>query len=416
VSSKSCYGFATRLAKETVTALTSKTGAGVPTAGAGAVLKIIRDLGRPTRAELAEATGLSRSTLSGRLDVLMGSELVREGAAVPSDGGRPRGTLELNPSAGVLLVADVEATWTRVALLDLAAGSLSELSVPLPVTDGPVRFLEALAAVFDRVLRAGGRSDVDLHGIGIGLPAPVSFSAGAPVHPPLMPGWHEFPVRDWLAGRYGVPVVVDNDVNLMAFGERQTWFEDCDHLLFVKVGAGIGCGIAAIGRLLRGADGAAGDIGHVRVAGREHVRCNCGNQGCLEAVAGGPAIATRLAEAGRDVTTVDDIVHLVQAGDALANRLVREAGRDIGEVLGRCVSLFNPAAIVVGGPLMQAQQPLLAGVREATIARSAPLASRHLRIVPSRLGERAGVVGAGLLLCEHLFDPAMIEDVVERRR
>ena len=227
-----------------------------------------------------------------------------------------------------------------------------------------------------------------------------------------MPGWHEFPVRDWLVDRYGVPVIVDNDVNVMAFGEQQTWFEDCDQLLFVKVGAGIGCGISAMGQILRGADGAAGDIGHMRVTGRDDVGCSCGNQGCLEAVAGGAAIAAQLATAGREAVDSADVVRLVLAADPLANRLVREAGRHLGEVLARCVSFFNPGAIVIGGPLMEAPQPLLAGVREVTIARSPPLATQHLRIVPSRLGERAGVVGAGLLLCEHVFAPAAIDTVV----
>jgi predicted NBD/HSP70 family sugar kinase len=102
-------------------------------------------------------------------------------------------------------------------------------------------------------------------------------------------------------------------------------------------------------------------------------------------------------------------VRLVNAADPLANRLVREAGRSVGEVLARCVGLFNPGAIVIGGPLMQAPQPLLAGVREVTIARSPPLATRHLRVVPSRLGERAGVVGAALLLSEEVFAPAAVD-------
>ena len=87
---------------------------------------------------------------------------------------------------------------------------------------------------------------------------------------------------------------------------------------------------------------------------------------------------------------------------------MREAGRCLGEVLARCVSFFNPGAIVIGGPLMEAPQPLLAGVREVTIARTPPLATPHLRIVASRLGERAGVVGTGLLLCEHVFAPCSI--------
>jgi predicted NBD/HSP70 family sugar kinase len=392
---------------------TSRTPA--PSAGAGAVLNVIRATGRATRAELAEATGLSRSTLSERLDALMSSDLVREAGSVPSDGGRPRSTVELNPAGGVFLVADVGSTRSRLALMDLAASPLGEASEAIAVADGPTAVLEGVTAAFGRLLGFAGHRLEELRGIAVGLPGPVSFSTGRPVHPPLMPGWHEFPVRDWLADRYGVPVVIDNDVNLMAFGEQQTWFDDSAHLLFLKVGAGIGCGISANGRILRGADGAAGDVGHIRVTGHDDVRCSCGNQGCLEAVAGGAAIAARLAEAGRDATGSADIVRLVHAADPLANRLVREAGRCVGEVLARCVSLFNPGAIVIGGPLMQAPQPLLAGVREATIGRSPPLATRHLRVVPSRLGERAGVVGAGLLLCEHVFAPAAVDRVLELR-
>jgi predicted NBD/HSP70 family sugar kinase len=384
-----------------------------PSAGAGAVLSVIRAAGRATRADLAEATGLSRSTLSERLDALMSYDLVREGGVVPSHGGRPRSTVELNPAGGIFLVADVGSARTRLALMDLAATSLAEASEPIAVAAGPSAVLEAVTSAFARLLRAADRREEELRGIAVGLPGPVSFATGRPVHPPLMPGWHEFPVRDRLADRYGVPVVVDNDVNLMAFGEQQTWFEHTEHLLFVKVGAGIGCGISANGRIVRGADGAAGDVGHMRITGHDDVRCNCGNQGCLEAVAGGAAIAARLAEAGREAAGSDDIVRLVHAADPLANRLVREAGRYVGEVLARCVSLFNPGAIIIGGPLMQAPQPLLAGVREATIGRSPPLATRHLRVVPSRLGERAGVVGAGLLLCEHVFTPAAIDRGLE---
>ena len=382
----------------------------------GAVLRAIRETGPTTRAELVEVTGLSRSTLSERLEALKHSALIREGEPVRSNGGRPRTTVELNAGGGVLLVADVGATRTRLALLDLVAVPLGEVSEAITVTDGPSEVLEAVALGFERLLRAAGRRAGDIRGIGVGLPAPVSFPAGTPVHPPLMPGWHEFPVRDWFANRYRVPAVVDNDVNVMAFGEQQTWFDDCDQLLFVTVDAGIGCGVVARGQILRGADGAAGDIGHVRVTGASDVLCRCGNRGCLEAVAGGSAIVAQLREAGRDAADADDVVRLVLAADPLANRLVREAGRHLGEVLARCVSFFNPGAVVIGGPLMRAPQPLLAGVREVTIGRSTPLASRHLRIVPSRLGDRAGVVGIGLLLCEHVFAPAAIDTALGRGR
>jgi predicted NBD/HSP70 family sugar kinase len=386
----------------------------VEASGAGAVLQAIRSTGCATRAELAEATGLSRSTLAERLEVLMGSTLIRPGDAMPSDGGRPRSTVELNPSAGVLLVADVEATRTVLAVLDLAAATLGEATDAIAVADGPSAALEAIDLGFERLLRVAGRRSEEVRGVGIAVPSPVAFATGRPVRPPLMPGWHEFPIREWFADRYEATVIVDNDVNAMAFGEQQTWYGECEQLLFVKIGAGIGCGISSMGQILRGADGAAGDIGHMRVTGRDDVRCSCGNRGCLEAVAGTAAIVGQLAEAGHDATGAADIVRLVQAADPLANRLVRESGRCLGEVLARCVSFFNPGAIVIGGPLMEAPQPLLAGVREVTIARTPPLATSHLRIVASRLGERAGIVGTGLLLCEHVFAPAAIDDVLAR--
>jgi predicted NBD/HSP70 family sugar kinase len=392
--------------------MTSKSFPASTPAGVGAVLNVIREIGGTTRTELAEVTGLSRSALADRLEALMESQLVRETGATPRERGRPRGTVEFNPSSGTLLVAEVGVSEAVLALLDLAPSALAEHTEPIAVADGPSSVLEAVDAGFARLLRLAGRRREDVRGIGVGVPGPVSFSTGRPVDPPLMPGWHEFPVRDWFARRYGVTVLVDNDVNVMALGEQRTWLDDCMHVLFVNVGAGIGCGIVAERQILRGADGAAGGIGHIRVTGRDDARCDCGNVGCLQAVASGTAIAARLAQAGRDAAGSTDVVRLVRVGDPLANRLLRDAGRSLGEVLALCVSLFNPGVIVLGGPLLKATQPLLAGVREATIRRAPPLATRHLRIVASRLGERAGVVGAGRLLCEQLFAPEAVEELL----
>jgi predicted NBD/HSP70 family sugar kinase len=207
---------------------------------------------------------------------------------------------------------------------------------------------------------------------------------------------------------------VDNDVNMMAIGEQRTYWGDTEHLLLVKVDTGIGCGLVAEREIRRGARGAAGDIGHVRIAGHDDVVCSCGNTGCLEAVAGGRALAGRLAAAGRRASGSRDVVRLVRGGDALAARLVRDAGRRLGEVLASCVNLFNPTAVVIGGALAEAHEPLLAGVREVTIRRSLPLATRNLRIVPSRLGARAGVVGAALLVSDHVLAPAAVETALDR--
>ncbi|MGH2949780.1 MAG: ROK family protein, partial [Solirubrobacteraceae bacterium] len=331
-----------------------------------------------------------------------------------STGGRPPTALAFNPAAGVVLVADLGATHAHVALTDLSGDLLAEDVRDLDIAAGPERVLGAVDERFGELLSAVGRPAAAVRGIGVGVPGPVAFSTGQPVNPPLMPGWDGFSIPEWFAERHAAPVLVDNDVNVMAIGEQRTQHAGCEHLLFVKVATGIGCGIAAERRIRRGALGAAGDIGHVRVSGHDDIACQCGNTGCLEAVAGGRAVALQLAEAGRDALGSRDVVRLVRAGDPLAARLVREAGRCLGEVLASCVNLFNPETIVIGGSLAQAHEPLLAGVREVTIRRSLPLATRHLRIVPTRLGERAGIVGAGIMVREHVLAPAAIERALEQ--
>jgi predicted NBD/HSP70 family sugar kinase len=394
--------------------MTSNEGVRSALFGAGIMLELIRDGAAVTRAELVRRTGLSRSTIAHRLDVLIANQLVRESGASASTGGRPPTTLAFNPGAGMVLVADLGATHARLALTDLAGETWAEEERKLDIAAGPERVLGAVHERFATLLRDAARGPEDVRGIGVGVPGPVAHSTGQPVNPPLMPGWDGFSIPGWFAQRYAAPVLVDNDVNVMAMGEQRTQWSDCEHLLFVKVGTGIGCGIAAERRIRRGAQGAAGDIGHVRLSGHDDVVCQCGNTGCLEAVAGGRALAERLAAAGRDASTSLDVVRLVRAGDTLAIRLVREAGRCLGEVLASCVNLFNPEAIVIGGALGQAHAPLLAGVREVTIRRSLPLATRHLRIVPSRLGARAGVVGAGMMVREHVLAPEAIERALER--
>lgn len=140
-----------------------------------------------------------------------------------------------------------------------------------------------------------------LDAIGIGLPGPVSFREGIPVSPPIMVGWNRFPVRDTLARAHGCPVVVDNDVNVMSLGEQHSGVaRSVDHLLFVKIGSGIGSGMQHHGRIYRGAEGCAGDIGHVQVeAEADGPVCSCGNTGCLEAYFGGVALSRDATEAAK---------------------------------------------------------------------------------------------------------------------
>jgi len=375
----------------------------------GDLLSVIRDGVAVTRADLARHTGLSRSTVAGRVDALIAAGLLVEAGGSASTGGRPPTVLAFNHQAGIVLVADLGATHSRIAVSDLAGTPLAESAEDLDIALGPAEVLPRVAARFDALLDQAGHATADVRGIGIGVPGPVEFASGHPVNPPIMPGWDGFDIPGWFADHHAAPVLVDNDVNIMARGEHWVHWRSTSHLLLVKVGTGIGCGIVADGQIHRGARGAAGDIGHIRATSSEDVVCRCGNIGCLEAIAGGQALADRLAAAGRDAANSRDVVRLVKDGDAAAIRMVRDAGRTLGEVLAGTVNFFNPAVIVIGGDIAEAHAQLLAGVREGIFSRSLPLATRDLRIVPSRLGDRAGVIGAAITAIEHVLSPAAVD-------
>jgi predicted NBD/HSP70 family sugar kinase len=384
-----------------------------PVLGAGSVLRLIRDGEAVTRADLARRTGLARSTVAQRVDALLAHELVYEAGGSASTGGRPPTVLAFNHLAGVVLVADLGATHSRLAVSDLAGAPLAEVALDMDIGAGPEAVLGWVDERFGELLREVGRKAAEVRGIGIGVPGPVAFATGQPVNPPIMPGWDGFSLPRWFASRYDAPVLVDNDVNIMALGEHWSIWRDTEHLLFIKVGTGIGCGIVAGRAIHRGAQGAAGDIGHIRVPGNEDVLCRCGNVGCLEAIAGGRALADRLRETGVEARHSRDVVRLVRAGEPRAIRLVREAGRSLGQVLAGSVNFFNPAVIVLGGDLGEAHEQLLAGVREVIFERSLPLATRDLRTEPSRLGDRAGVVGAAIMVIEHVLAPDVVDRAVQ---
>lgn len=380
--------------------------------GAGEMFQLLRD-GRPrTRSDLAAVTGQSRSAIAAQVESLLASGLVAPAGEATSTGGRPPATFAFNPAARVVLAVDLGATHARLAITDLAGTVLSEHEEPLAIADGPQLVLDRVVHLGDELLEKAMRSRDDLVSVGVGLPGPVEHSTGRPINPPIMPGWDDADVPGILSHRLHVPVLVDNDVNLMALGEHVTRWRHVDDFLFVKVATGIGVGIISDGALRRGAQGAAGDIGHVAVPGGADQPCRCGNTGCLEALAAGPAIAAALAEYGIEAVGSADVVALVRAGNLDACREVREAGRRIGGVLAACVSLLNPSVIVVGGQVAEAGEHLLAGIREVVYRRSLPLATQHLRIVASPTGTAAGVLGASAMASEHVLSPAAIDALI----
>lgn len=381
---------------------------------AGDVFQLLRDGRARTRAELAEVTGLARSTVAARIDALSAAGLIGPAGEAVSSGGRPPSRFAFQPSARVILAVDVGATHVLIGLLDLSGTVLSELRESIDISAGPTTVLDSVLDLCGQLFAQVGRQERELVGIGIGLPGPVEHSTGKPASPPIMPGWDGFDVPGYVQQRFPVDVLVDNDVNIMALGERAAFWPNAENLLFIKVATGIGAGIISGGLLQRGADGTAGDIGHVRVPRGGDIMCRCGNFGCLEAMASGPAVAAALAASGVPAKTGDDVLDLARRGNLAAIAAMRQAGRDLGDVLAACVNLLNPSVIVIGGGLSSAGEYLMAGVREIVYQRSLPLATARLRIVQSMAADHAGVLGAGRMVIDHVLAPASVEHLVQQ--
>lgn len=376
----------------------------------GDVLRLIHEGRAVTRTDVMDVTGLSRSTVMQRLGVLLSAGLLLEDPrAGASSGGRRPAALSVNQRMGIVLAADLGAAHGRLAVCDLARSVLAEREEPIRIADGPEPVLAWMSEAFDGLLAEAGRSRDDVLALAVGVPGPVDVAAGQPVSPPIMPGWDAYPVADKLSERFAAPVMVERDVNAMALGEHRSHWRELSHMVFVKVATGIGAGIIAEGRLLRGNLGRAGDIGHIRAITQSEVLCTCGNHGCIGALASGSAVVRQLRESGVDVASTSDVVDLVRAGHAQATHHVREAGRLLGAALAAVVSVVAPTVLVVGGEMADASEPLIAGIRESVYRRSSPLATRELRVVTSRLGARAGVVGATTLALEHAFEPANVD-------
>ncbi|SFB23224.1 ROK family protein (putative glucokinase) [Amycolatopsis marina] len=397
-----------------------------------AVLDLVRSGTATTRPEIGRKSGLGRTVVTQRVNQLTDCGLLEEGPLGPSSGGRAPRELRFRAHAGVVLAAELGATSVTVGVADLAGQILTQLEEPTDIALGPDQVLGHVEELFDRLLAqvtaSTGGSSTATWGIGIGLPGPVEFATGRPSAPPIMPGWDGYPVRDRLARRFNAPVWVDNEVNTMALGELRAGSAKGERdILYVKIGTGIGAGLISGGQLHRGSQGCAGDIGHAAVTEDTSVVCRCGNTGCLEAFAGGAALAREglaAAEEGRSeflarvlaesgTVRAVDISRAAQSGDRTSVALLTQAGRLVGSLLATLVSFYNPALVIIGGGVAGAGDLLLAAVRESVYRRSLPLATRELRISRSTLSDQAGLVGAAFMVIDELFTPERLGRWVE---
>jgi glucokinase-like ROK family protein len=382
------------------------------------LLDLVRLYGDLAKADLVALSDYSRTKVTACVTSLLKKKYLVINSGTEYSGGRRSRTYSINPGLGLVAGVDIGATSIDLAVADLSKKILARYSEPAQVREGPINILGRVCTMLEKIILEQGLDVNKVIGIGIGIPGPVDFSLGTVVSPPIMPGWDKYPiiqtVQQWFPS---ANVVVDNDVNVMALGEIQEGIgRGVNDLIFVKIGTGIGAGIICGGKIYRGASGCAGDIGHISVI-KDGPLCHCGNRGCLESMAGGPAIAERalaLAEEKNSILTqrfiennerltAEDVGRAAREGDPLSIQIIRDSGQMVGDVLASLVNFYNPEMMVIGGGVSNLGDLLLSSIRQAVLVRSTPLATRNLHIVFSGMSADAGITGAVNLALEYIF-------------
>jgi predicted NBD/HSP70 family sugar kinase len=386
-------------------------------ATAGQVLQLILSGQASSRSEIGRLTGLSRTAVTARVSQLMARGLVVEYPTTESTGGRPAGRLSFNASGGVVLAASIGRSRIQLAVADLGCSLLAEQSFEADQASGPQRCLPPVVDRLYEMLSGCGRALADVRGVGVSVPGSVDLGVGAMVNSVALPSWDGVALAPLFQRDLDVPVLVDKDLNVMAIAEQRGPLSGVRDLLVVKASTGIGVGIVSGGALQRGSLFAAGELGHIPLRDGSGVLCRCGQNNCLEAVAGGWAMVRALQQLGRDVHHVRDAVAIALKGDPEALGMIRDSGRRIGEVLAAAVTLLNPEVVVIGGDLAGAYEPFVAGLRETVYQRSTAVSTRQLRILASTFGERQGLVGCAAMINQLITSQQAVDlAVAERNR
>ncbi|SFE91915.1 Sugar kinase of the NBD/HSP70 family, may contain an N-terminal HTH domain [Actinacidiphila alni] len=369
------------------------------------VLEALHTSPRSSRPELVRVTGLSRATVSSLIADLITVGLVTEDESPeeqePRRTGRPAQSLSLVPSAGYAIGADIGHQHVRVILCDLFGEVLWEHWVAKDVDRAPDETLDLVAVLVGRALQETGVGRERVLGIGAGIASPVEIGSGALGAEGIMPGWVGLRLTDELRRRTSLPVRVTNDANAGALAERMYGAgRQAGDMVYVRLSAGIGAGIVSNGRLLLGARGLAGEIGHLPLI-TDGLICRCGNRGCLETVASPVAIARLLSESWGETVAPRDLPALIRERNSGALRAVRDAGDAVGRALATLVTLLNPSLVVVGGDLAAAGADILEPMRAGVLRHTLPSAAEGVEIVTGGLGDGAEVRGAaGLVLAD----------------
>ena len=367
------------------------------------VLRALSEQPALSRAELVQRTGLARATVGSVLDDLIGAGLVRKTTEAAPPGartGRPPQLLSLEPRAAYAAGLDIGHDHVRAILTDLVGTILWDQSVQLDVDGDPDGALGTAVTLLDRAIGEVEVRRERILGLGLGIACPVDKTTGALHAEGIMPGWVGMRPAEELGRHMDLSVRIINDANAGVLAERRYGAaRGCANVVYLRLSSGIGAGVMCDGRMLLGYGGLAGELGHVTVEPNGDV-CRCGNRGCLETVASPPAVAALLTRSWHRTVSTAELTDLLRTGDRGTLRAVEDAGDAVGRALAFTVMLLNPELVVVGGDLAAAGEALFEPMRRTLNRNTMGSHAEPLRIVPSTLGDSAGVRGAAALVLE----------------
>ena len=360
------------------------------------VLGALRERGRVSQADIARVTGLSRTTVHTLVSELKDSGVVHEVETTVPDlrSGRPSVQLMLRDSSLAVVGIDFGHSHVQVAVADIAHNVLAERRADLDVSHDSRTALDTAARMVDEVLKEARVERRSVIAAGMGIPGPVDRGRGTAGSASILPGWTGLRIESEMQQRLGMPVEIENDANLGALAEM-TWGagRECSNFAYIKAATGIGAGLVIDGRLLRGASGTAGEIGHTTLD-ESGALCYCGNRGCLETVASGPAIIGLVSSGHPETLTLGQVIELAAGGDVRCRRAISDAGREIGVAVAGLCNLINPERVIVGGLLSRAGELLLQPIREAIRRHAVFAAAERVEVVAAAFVERAELLGS----------------------
>lgn len=307
---------------------------------------------------------------------------------------------------------DIGGTNVKIALVDFDGKIVYSNTVPTRAEMGYEAGVNNIKQAIKELMSETGESAQTIEAIGFGLPGQIDYKEGIVKNLPNIPGWVNIPLAKIIEDEFSIPTRLDNDVRCAALGELNFGAgKGCENLICITVGTGIGSGIVLNGKLVRGASNAAGEIGHIKMDMTGGPLCGCGDYGCFEAYASGPAIVTMAKEyisggksakykemATDGIITPYIVAQAALQGDAVSIQIFKQMGKIIGTGLASVINLLNPEKIIIGGGVADAGAILLDPIKATILDRAMPIQANAVQIVPAQLANTAGVIGASLLI------------------